>query len=255
MGVKGGPAHPGGRLGGNSRCASLQLFFQKFDHIVKTAFVGVAYISQGLMSGEHVLGLNFFAFGGGFAAVLQRVADFLAFGLPEIAVTVEFEDVIQSKAGEQLQIALVGVDDAQGSTAGFAEVQGSARQHAEKGGIHHRAAFEVDDEIAHALGNHALDRLLGLETVLKGASAIHPHPENAADGANKNMSGRSHALGGLVPERGLLAYQFFLASQNAYAPCDYPATILVFWADDLKFGNVAAMNVLDHLFLHALGET
>ena len=141
-----------------------------------------------------MLGLHFLAFGGGFAAVLQSVAGFLAFGFPELAVTVQLQDVVQAEAGEQLEIALVGVHDAQRAAAGFAEIQGSTGQHAEKGGVHHGAALEIDDEIAHALRNHALERLLGLQAVLKGASSVHPHPENSSDGANKNMSGRSHAL-------------------------------------------------------------
>ncbi len=113
MVLNGVPAHPGCASSGNSRCASLQLFFQKFDHIVKTAFIGLAHISQGLMSREDMLGLDFFAFGGGFTAVLQGGADLPALCFPHIAITVQIQNMIQAQAGEELQVALVGVDDAQ----------------------------------------------------------------------------------------------------------------------------------------------
>jgi len=86
--------------------------------------------------------------------------------------------VVESQAAYQLEIARVGVDDFERRALGVAKPTNDADEGAHEGRIHHRAVFEIDDEVADAAPDHVAHIVFQLRAVLERALALDTDPDH-----------------------------------------------------------------------------
>jgi len=162
------------------------------NDIAEAAFVHVAHVCQSLMGYEHVLGVLDLVAGPFFAAGGKLGAGHFAFLRPGAACAVHLHDVVQAQIGEKLQVAGVGVQDAERAAVFFAELEGGSCERAQESGVHHGTSFQIHNEIMSAIGDDCLERFFDLDGVLKGAATFNPKPKKLAYSAYKNGGGGSH---------------------------------------------------------------
>lgn len=81
------------------------------------------------------------------------------------AVAMDAENLVQTKTGKQFTAANAAMHDVKMTVPEFLETQGDARHRAHKGGIHHGAILQINDELAVSAVDHFLGELLQVSAV------------------------------------------------------------------------------------------
>src|SRR5579864_5816161 len=107
------------------------------------------------------------------------VLHFLAFR-SSCAVGTNFENLVQPETGKKLPASLTTMDHAKMSLAKLFQSQCHCGHCSHESGIHHRAMFEIENELAVTAVYHLLRELFQVPAVQEVALAFHSHPNGGA---------------------------------------------------------------------------
>ena len=105
---------------------------------------------------------------------------------------IDRKDLVQPQPGEQIVVALVGVDDVHLALADFAQAQGDAGERAHERRIHHRAIRQINHEIAVAAVNHGRGETFDPSAVLERAFALHADADHFLVAPYQDRGGSVH---------------------------------------------------------------
>lgn len=90
------------------------------------------------------------------------------------------ENLIETETGKQISTAFTAMNDVKVSMPQFLQAKRHACHRPHKGGVHHGAFFQVDDELAIAAINHLPGEFLEVAAVEEGTFAFDFHPNGLA---------------------------------------------------------------------------
>ena len=96
------------------------------------------------------------------------------------AIGLNIENLIESEAGKKFVAPSAAMNDVKMSLAKFFQSQRHRRHCAHKGGIHHRAMFEINDELAVTAVDHLLREFFQATAVEEVALPFYSHPNGGA---------------------------------------------------------------------------
>ena len=93
-----------------------------------------------------------------------------------LAIGVNFKDLVETQTGQKFVAARSAMHDMKMTVTQLLQTQGHSSHRPHESGIHHRAVFQVDDELAITAVDHFLGKFLQVSTVKEAAFALDLDP-------------------------------------------------------------------------------